>query len=115
MNLILSILTGLAFSLETSPSYIVTIHNDKVRVVSPKRAQTTTTLILKNESLRRFIGKVLDSDNKLIEHVAVSENSTVSVRLPSNKQRFRFVPLSPPLQEIELKPGQVPYEIPAKD
>jgi hypothetical protein len=106
---------SIAFSQVNSEAFIVRSHDQKVEVIAPKKFHPEQVVMVENRTTQDLIGYVQTQDGKNKVHLRVKPSKYVSVSLPGqNAQRFVFVPLSPPFQEVELVVGREVYEIPAK-
>ena len=89
--------------------------SDRVVVLSPGKMEKTLSVIIENRTLTKLIGKITDQHEKILSNVAIEANKTKSFSLKANQtDHFFFIPLSPAFQEVPLKIGSKPYEIPPK-
>ena len=105
----------LAFSEEKVDLFIIKMFSERVVVLSPGKMESTLRVIIENRTLSKLIGKITNQDDKILSNVAIDPNKARSVSLSINKgDQFFFIPLSPAFQEVPLKIGSKPYEIPPK-
>ena len=100
---------------ERSYAFIVTMHGEYVKVVSPKEYTSDTTVIIENKTLSRVYGKVTTQTGRLISMFSVPSLKvrTVPLKLKAGEEAF-VVPLAPAFQSFKLKFGNLSYEIPPK-
>jgi hypothetical protein len=100
---------------ERSYAFIVKMHGEYVKVVSPKSYTDDTTVIIENKTLSRIYGKIVTQSGRLISYFAVPSAKVRSFPLKlKNGERAYVVPLAPAFQSFELKFGNISYEIPPK-
>lgn len=114
--LFLSPTTRDGYAYERSRAFHVKVFDKKIKVISPSHNDFNdfedVHLIVENKSLGKLLGKV----NTF--YMAIKSNDFQSISLEDlgveRGERFFFVPLSPPFQEVELVLGRRSYEIPPK-
>jgi hypothetical protein len=105
----------LVFSEEKVDLFIIKMFSGRVVVLSPRKMGSSLRLIIENRTLSKLIGKITNQDEKILSSVAIDPNKAKAVNLSINKgDQFFFIPLSPAFQEVPLKIGSKPYEIPPK-
>ena len=104
-----------SFAYERSYAFIVKMFGEYVKVVSPEKYTSMTSVIIENKTLTRIYGKVVTQGGRVITFFAVPavKVKTVELKLNAGEQAF-VVPLSPAFQSFQLKFGSRPYEIPPK-
>ncbi len=106
-------LLGLAY--ESPDAFIVKVFDEKVQVLSPVKFDPDMSVIVENKTLVTIKAKVMTESETNTEYLSILPGKTTSVRLKNlDKEKIFFVPLSPPLQQVELKLGSKPYEIPPR-
>jgi len=104
-----------SFAEEKAETFILEIFDSKYKVVSPNKFHDQMSVIIENKSLNKVAGKMVTSQQVVIDYVSIMPGAHQSVEVGKFKgQRIFFVPLTPPVQEIELIPGKQSYEIPPK-
>lgn len=99
---------------QTSESFIVTIQNSFVRVVSPLKKDKVFGVIVKNKTSSQVVSQIR-SVNKILKRFVVKANSTKIIELYSKDiKKLFFVSIAPPFQAVELKFSGRPYEIPSQ-
>jgi hypothetical protein len=97
-----------------SDTFIVSMLDRKVHVISPDKVQGTFTVIVENKSLSKLVGKFSTPEGAL-KYVSVESGATETVEITHKSgSKVFFVPLSPAFQEIELIVGKKEYEIPSE-
>ena len=100
---------------ERSGSFVIEYGNHRFRVVSPARRSPQTTLVLENKTSVGVRGRVETLGGRLLHHVSTPPNEFKTLTITLRKgERAVFIPLSPPLQEVELAFNKPPYEIPPR-
>jgi hypothetical protein len=106
---------GVSYSQAVSETFIVRSFDQRVEVLAPSKFHPEQVVVIENRTTEDLIGYVQTEDGKTTRHIRVKPSKTTSVNLPGqNAQRFIFVPMSPPFQEVELVIGKEAYEIPPK-
>ena len=109
---ILLLVTQNILGQEYSDAFIVTIKDDKIRVVSPKEKQKVIGVIIKNETFDNITSEVR-SDLGVIERFVLKSQGSKSLQINFSKiQTLYYVSIAPPFQAVELKFSQRAYEIP---
>lgn len=103
------------FAYEKADAFIVNIYDDRVKVLSPTKYDPKLAVIIQNKTLVAISGKVQTKSGRVISYIRVepSKSGSVSVKALKDEPVF-FIPLSPPSQQVELKLGSKPYEIPPR-
>jgi hypothetical protein len=113
------ILLNLLFSLnlyaqQTSDSFLVTIDDDKIRVVSPKTKMKVVGIIIKNNTFDDIRSEIA-TDQKTLKRFNLKAQGSASLQVNYSKLKtLYYVSIAPPFQAVELKFTQRPYEIPEK-
>lgn len=104
-----------AFSYEKPSAFIIKVYDDKVRVLSPTKYDPLLSVVIENKTMAKLKGKIETGSGEVLKFVSILPGKFTSVNVKKLKtQKLFFVPLSPPLQKVELKIGNKPYEIPPK-
>jgi len=102
-------------SYERADAFIVKVYDDLVRVLSPTKYDPKLAVVIENKTLTKIVGKVETSSGQVLAYVAVEAGKFTSVNVKRLKtDKVYFIPTAPPLQKVELKLGNKPYEIPPK-
>lgn len=98
---------------ELQETFVVSVFDKYVKVVSPDKFHSKLSIIIENKSLVKIYGKIdYDSaENPTFVAVFPQESRSVDIT-PSEKDKIIFVPQAPPFQEVELIFGRKSYEIP---
>ncbi|TDJ05415.1 MAG: hypothetical protein E2O68_06470 [Deltaproteobacteria bacterium] len=112
--IILMLMPPNVLAIGTSYTFIIKVTPKRIHVISPTKANKDVTIIIKNESLSSIYGKVIEEGGSYAKFVAIPKNGHKTVTISGFKsgKNYYFVPLSPPYQELKLKVGGDPYEIP---
>lgn len=103
------------FAQENAEAFIVTIKEDRVRVISPKKKEKLVGVIIKNETFDKITSEVR-SDKGVVLRFVLKSQGTKSLQVDYSKIKSLFyVAIAPPFQAVELKFSQRAYEIPAKE
>lgn len=103
------------WSYEKPNAFVVKVYDEKVRVLSPTKYDPLLTVVIENKTLTKLKGKIETGSGEVLKFVSISPGKFTSVNVEKLKtQKLYFIPLSPPLQKVELKIGNKPYEIPPK-
>lgn len=97
---------------EKSEAFLVTIFDRYVKVISPDRAYSETSIIIENKTLSTIVGKIQRGKTDL--HFLTLEpqhNKSFQVKVVGNEPLL-FVPMAPASQEVQLLIGKKSYEIP---
>jgi len=113
---ILFLLSGFnSFAYESPDAFIIKVFNEKVRVLSPKKFDSPMSVIIENKTQVTIKGRVTTESGSSEEFLSLQAGKSTSVKLKNvNSEKIFFVPMSPPLQRVELKLGSKPYEIPPR-
>lgn len=103
-----------SFAQENAEAFLVTIYEDKIRVVSPKKKQDIVSVIIKNDTFDKITSEVR-SDTGIIKRFVLKSQGSKSLQVEYSKIKTLFyVSIAPPFQAVELKFSQRAYEIPEK-
>lgn len=91
---------------------MIQLYGEKVRVSAPLYYHPRAHLIIENRTLASVSGRIENLAGAVKKYVSVLPNQTHSLALGGGGERLFFVSLSPPLQALELKIGNLTYEIP---
>lgn len=98
---------------EKADAFVVKIYDKSMRVLSPVKYDKALTVIIDNRTLSKVTGKIETESGVVMDYVAIGSGETSAYKVGRlNKEKVYFVPMSPPLQKVELKLGNKPYEIP---
>lgn len=112
---LLAFSTIVAFSYESPDAFIVKIYDKQVRVLSPTKYDEKLSVIIENKTLTPMRGKLETYSGETLNYVSIDPGKSTSLSVERlNKERLFFIPTSPPLQKVELKLGNKPYEIPPR-
>lgn len=115
MAVFFSLLSFSVSSYEKADAFIVKVYDERVRVLSPAKYDPLLNVIIENKTLVDISGKVETSSGEILAYVTIKPSKATSVNVKKVKEeKVYFVPLSPPLQKVELKLGSKPYEIPPR-
>lgn len=104
-----------SFAYESPDAFIVKVFNEKVRVLSPKKFDSPMSVIIENKTQVTIKGRVTTESGSSEEFISLDAGKSTSIKLKNlDKEKLFFVPMSPPLQKVELKLGSKPYEIPPR-
>lgn len=104
-----------AFAYERPDAFIVKIYDQRVRVLSPSKYDETLAVIIENKTLTPMRGKLETYSGETLNYVSIDPGKSASLSVKRlNKERLFFIPIAPPLQKVELKLGNKPYEIPPR-
>ncbi len=101
---------------EKSEAFLIYAHQEYFKVLSPTNSSQNISVIIENKTLTNLIGKIRDDQGKNHVFLSIPPNETKSYLINnfSSYKSLAFYPLSPPFQEIVLKPGLKSYEIPSQ-
>jgi hypothetical protein len=107
--------SGNVSSYERPDAFIVKVYDERVRVLSPKSYDKRLAVIIENKTLSLLKGKIQTHLGEDLTFISVGPGKSQSINVKRIKtDRLFFIPLSPPLQKVELKIGNKPYEIPPR-
>lgn len=102
------------YAQENSDSFLVTIDDDKIRVVSPKTKKKIVGIIVKNNTFDDIRSEIA-TEKKVLKRFNLKSQSSASMQVNYSKLKtLYYVSIAPPFQAVELKFSQRPYEIPEK-
>lgn len=102
-------------SYERPDAFIVKIYDKRVKVLSPAKYDEQLAVIIENKTLTPMRGKLETYSGETLNYVSIDPGKSTSLSVKRlNKERLFFIPTSPPLQKVELKLGNKPYEIPPR-
>lgn len=100
---------------ERSGSFVIEYGNHRFRVVSPPRRSPQVGLVVENKTPVRIHGRAETAGGRVLHRVSVPPGGFRTVTVTLNRdERAVFVPLSPPMQTVELAFNRPPYEIPPR-
>ena len=103
------------FALEKSNSFVITLYDHSVKVVSPSKEQKNPGLIVRNKTLGPIRARIERNKSEILGHIVIRSRKDKSIDLEYRSgQDLRFIPLSPPFQDVKLVLGKKAYEIPSK-
>jgi len=103
------------FAYESPDAFIVKISNEKVKVLSPQKFDSPMSVIIENKTQVTIKGRISTESGSSEEFLSLQAGKSISVKLKNiNSEKIFFIPMSPPLQRVELKLGSKPYEIPPR-
>lgn len=118
MKSIYVILFGLAFNLysfESSESFQIKVYDSSIKVIAPSAFDKKLYAVIENQTLSKLVGKIVTDKDRLVATVAIESQGSKSIDLKATSgERFFFIPLAPPFQEVELIVGKKVYEIPPR-
>lgn len=95
-------------------TFIVSMMDRKVQVISPESVKGTFTVVVENKSLSKLVGKFSTLEGAL-KYISVESGASETVEITHRPgTKVFFVPMSPAFQEIELIVGKKEYEIPSQ-
>jgi hypothetical protein len=102
------------FAQQTSNSFLVTIEDDKIKVISPKKKMKIVSIIIKNNTFDDIRSEIA-TDKKTLKRFNLKAQASASIQVNYTKiKTLYYVSIAPPFQAVELKFTQRPYEIPEK-
>ncbi|MCB9061778.1 MAG: hypothetical protein H6622_09675 [Halobacteriovoraceae bacterium] len=109
------VLTNFALGLEKSNSFVITMYDHSVKVVSPNKGQKNPGLIVRNKTLGPIRARIERNNSEILGHMMIPPQKDKSIDLEYRPgYDLRFIPLSPPFQDVKLMLGKKAYEIPPK-
>jgi hypothetical protein len=112
--LICLFLSSTVSSAEFTDAFVITVHDQKVRVTSPKNKIKLVSILVKNETFQDIRSEI-SSEKKVLKRFNLKAQSSRSVQVNIEKVKTLFyVSVAPPFQAVELKFSERPYEIPPK-
>lgn len=112
--LCLILFSGLAVAESKTETFVITIHDRRMSILSPDKMKNIFTVLVENQSLSDQVGK-FTIKGKLLKFVSVKSGRSEPVEIENNSSsNVVFVPVSPAFQEVELLFGKKAYEIPSK-
>lgn len=118
MKSILLLFFGLAFNLfafESSESFQIKVFDSSIKVIAPTTFDKRLYAVIENQTLSKLVGKIVTDKDRLVATLAIESQGSKSIDLrPTPGERFFFIPLAPPFQEVELIVGKKEYEIPPR-
>ncbi len=95
-------------------TFIVSMMDRKVQVISPEKIRDIFSVVVENKSLSKLVAK-FSTEEGTIKFISIESGKTETVEIKHNNgAKVFFVPLSPAFQEIELIVGKKEYEIPSQ-
>ena len=100
---------------QSSGAFTVEIKDDYTKVLAPDKYRKQQNVVIKNQTLVEFRGRLESSDTGVLKHVAIPPKKYKAIDVVLEKgEKLKFLPLSPSLQAVELNFGKKSYEIPAQ-
>jgi hypothetical protein len=113
--ILFTLLINTTLAQENADAFIVTIKDDRIRVVSPKEKSNLIGVIITNETFEKIVSEVR-SDQGVIQRFVLAPQGSTSLQVNfSNIKSLFYVSVAPPFQAVELKFSQRAYEIPEKE
>lgn len=95
-------------------TFIVSMMDRRVHVISPESISATFSVIVENKSLSKLVGKFA-TDEGALKYISLESGATETVEIiHKSGTKVFFVPMSPAFQEVELIVGKKEYEIPSQ-
>jgi hypothetical protein len=99
---------------EFTDAFVITVHDQKVRVTSPKNKIKLVSILVKNETFEDIRSEIA-SEKKVLKRFNLKAQSSRSLQVNlKNVKTLFYVSIAPPFQAVELKFSERPYEIPPK-
>ncbi len=99
----------------TYDAFQVILTDGSVSVKTPAAYHDKIFLVLQNKTNIQIMGKVTKGKDKNFKFVMIPPNNSSTIELNGTKNDdYYFYPLSPAAQEVYLKVGNLPYELPPK-
>ena len=96
-----------------SGPFLVTIFDDKIRVVSPDRHSPHLHATFHNRAVSKIVGKVQTLGGRVLDYINLNPGESRSISIGHiGKEAILYYPLAPAFQEVELIVGKATYEIP---
>jgi hypothetical protein len=100
---------------QSREAFTLDIHNDKIKVISPKIIKQRVAVVIYNHTKTPITGRLEEKNGEIINFMSIPPHQKRSVEFEYvSKNDLLFFPLSPPFQEVVLAAGLSPYEIPEK-
>ncbi|MBC77029.1 MAG: hypothetical protein CME64_13530 [Halobacteriovoraceae bacterium] len=118
MRLALSfiLLINVAFAAKSYDSFLVSVGDQKITVISPKKINKNVTIVVENKTFDKVISEIRTSDKVLKRFTLFPsgrKDSTFTVTIDFSKANtIYYAPVSPPFQAVPLTPSKGTYEIP---
>lgn len=97
-------------------SFLVTVGDKKISVVSPSKKKKVVTIVIKNTTYNKIISKIRTEDKTLERFVLAPAGSRGAVHTltvdASKLKELYYVSVAPPFQEVPLAFSKGNYEIP---
>ena len=99
-----------------SEAFIITMEDDRVQVLSPPKWHKKMAVIINNNTLIKVVGKLATNvSGKVISYITLWPRTSRGMEVSFSKEsKIVFVPMAPPLQELDLIIGNKAYEIPVR-
>lgn len=102
-------------SYERSDSFVIILNDNSVKVLSPSSGKRNPGLIVRNKTLRPIRARIERNGKEILGHLNIPSRKDESIDLEYVEGTdLRFIPLSPPFQDVKLVLGRKAYEIPPK-
>lgn len=96
-------------------TFIIEFSSNTISIISADQVRDEYNVIVKNRMMTPLKARIESLDLKQLIPVSVPVNKDRTYKIKWGKDiHYRFLPLSPPFEEIRLKVGQEKYEIPPK-
>lgn len=96
-------------------TFIIEFSSTQISIISADKVREEYNVIVKNRMMTPLKARIESLDLKKLIPVSVPINKDRTYKIKWGKDiNYRFLPLSPPFEEIRLKVGQEKYEIPPK-
>lgn len=105
-----------ALASKTNESFLVTVGDRKISVVSPEKPVKIVTIVVKNDTFDRIISEI-KTDSKTLKRFTLEpsgkKGAVYSLTVDISKTSgLHFVSIAPPFQEVPLAFSPETYEIP---
>jgi hypothetical protein len=115
LKILIVLLSFHCYAKEKSESFLVDLHDKKVKVTSPIKKRPIVGFIVNNHTLSTIHAKIATPKKDLKFFTIKSQKSKAFDIKINNEEKVYLVSISPPDQEIELVFDRKAYEIPAKE
>lgn len=106
-------LSSISLGSEVSDAFNVIIGTESIQVISPSKKESKTSVIIENKSFSKFYFKIINNRDQTLYYLSVAPkgNAARDLNFKTNNKIF-LIPISPPLQRVELKFSKEAYHIP---
>ncbi len=99
---------------EVSEAFLIDVFDKSIKVVAPQGKSKKIAVIIKNQTLSALRAKLISDDGLYLKMMNLAPRKELSLEIEiKDKERYFFVPLAPPIQEVELQWGKKTYEVPS--